>query len=95
MTLPTYDDAFARARDQVPFSNGTEGLDWEARWCATCVHDVDGQAMTGPGCPLLMVALSRRTPAEWTEGPRDESGHYSIRDQYRCGNYEQTPGGGA
>ena len=31
------------------FSNGSEGLDYQATWCDRCVHSGDG---TGPFCPV-------------------------------------------
>ena len=38
-------------------------------------------------CPLIVVALCNRTPAQWLDGPRDENGCYSIADQYTCIEY--------
>lgn len=80
--MRTYKEAFAAARDERAFSNGTEGYGWMGAWCERCLHDVDADE-TG-GCPLVMVALMQRTPSEWLDGPRDEHGRYSIQDQYHC-----------
>lgn len=72
--LPTYDQAWAAARERSPFSNGTEGECWMANNCYRCVNDDPDN-----GCELLLVALLGRTPAEWTE---DKPG--SLGEQYRC-----------
>lgn len=89
-----YEDALARSRDQAPFSNGTEGHGWTETWCARCLRDAPFRNMgKGHGCPLILVALIGRTPAEWLDGPRDEQGSYSIEDQYHCIEF-RAPGGG-
>lgn len=89
-----YEDALARSRDRRPFANGTEGYGWTETWCARCLHDAPFRNMgKGSGCPLMMVALLDRTPAEWLDGPRDEHGRYSIEDQYHCIEF-RAPGGG-
>lgn len=88
MSLPTYDEAFQRAKEGSPFSNGDEGYGWMANWCDRCVHDREARAFEGSGCPLVCVALNRRTPVEWldqkTTGPDGLLIPYSIGDQYRC-----------
>ena len=33
------------------FSNGTEGMDYQSRYCDQCVHDVDGS------CPVWFLHL--------------------------------------
>lgn len=33
------------------FSNGTEGMDYQARYCERCAHDVNND------CPILMLHL--------------------------------------
>lgn len=33
------------------FSNGSEWLDWQARWCSTCIHDVNED------CPVVADML--------------------------------------
>lgn len=90
-----YDEAYARSRDVPAFSNGTEGHGWMANWCDRCLRDApfrNGIAKTG--CPLILVALQDRTPAEWLDGPRDEHGAYSIEDQYVCLEFKGPGGGG-
>ncbi|ASU81530.1 hypothetical protein CDO52_00865 [Nocardiopsis gilva YIM 90087] len=94
MSLPDYDDAYARARERAPFANGTEGYAWIGQWCGSCVHDREGRAMTGPGCPLILVSLMGRTPAEWLDGPRDEQGLCSLHDQYHCMYFRDEDDGG-
>jgi len=89
-----YDDAYKRSREGAPFSNGTEGYGWMANWCDRCTRDAPFRNGISPqGCPLLLIALSERTPAEWLDGPRDEHGRYSIADQYTCVEF-RAPGGG-
>lgn len=81
-------------RDVPPFSNSDEGYGWTASWCDRCLVDAPFRNGISPtGCPLLIIALTGRTPAEWIDGPRDEHGCYSIADQYHCVNF-RAPGGG-
>lgn len=90
-----YDDILARSRDHRPFSNGTEGYGWTETWCYTCLRDSPFRNMgRGSGCPLVLVALQGRTPAEWIDGPRDEEGRYSIEEQYICVEHRPPGGGG-
>jgi hypothetical protein len=89
-----YDDAWNRARDVPPFSNGTEGFGWQANWCDRCLRDaLFRNTGKGSGCPLLCIAVQGRTPAEWLDGPRDEYGRYNIGDQYHCIEF-RAPGSG-
>jgi hypothetical protein len=73
-SLPSFDDAAARAADGPAFSNGTECDAWMANWCYRCVHDDPDE-----GCPLVLVALLGQTPVEWQEAEPGSLGH-----QYRC-----------
>lgn len=83
-----YDDILARSRPGPPFSNGTEGLSWQENWCDRCLRDAPFRNMgKGTGCPIWMVALLGRTPAEWMENRR-----YSLGDQWTCIEY-RAPGG--
>lgn len=46
---------YAEAAKGVPFSNGTEGMDWFAKWCSYCVFDHsahDGSYDNG-GCEIV------------------------------------------
>jgi hypothetical protein len=92
--MRTHEEILAGARDRRPFSNGTEGYGWQANWCDRCLVDAPFRnGLNKSGCPLLLVALSDMTPAEWLDGPRDEEGRYSIEDQYHCVEF-RAPGGG-
>jgi hypothetical protein len=89
-----YDDAWERSREGPAFSNGTEGYGWQAAWCDRCLRDAPFRnGICDSGCPLLMIAIQGRIPAEWFEQPRDENGAYSIADQYHCVEF-RAPGGG-
>jgi hypothetical protein len=96
------DKLYAEAIDEPPFSNADEGYGWTANWCDRCIHDKDqrGDQITGPGCPLLTVALMGRTPIQWLDQKRIENGKltapYSRQDQYHCINFRDEndgPGG--
>lgn len=90
MSLPDFKDAFERALDKRPFSNGDEGYGWMWANCDQCVHDKPAREdHPENGCPLIMVALLEKTPAEWLDQKRftqDGSMYepFSIEDQYRC-----------
>jgi len=73
--MPSYDDAVWRAADRPAFSNGFEGDAWIGRWCCRCQHEED--------CPLILVSMMGRTPAEWQEQDRSDLGN-----QYRCTMFE-------
>jgi hypothetical protein len=90
-----YADALARSRDIPAFSNGSEGEAWTGNWCGRCLRDAPFRNMgKGTGCPLLMISLLSRTPAEWLDGPRDEHGRYSMADQYHCIEFKAPGDGG-
>ena len=93
MSTDTY-DPWEHARDERPFSNGTEGYAWMDNWCfRPCAVDAAWQRYDndkGPkadGCPLIVIALNGKTPAEWIEQPRDEQGRMTLGDQYHCMNF--------
>jgi len=94
MSMPAYADAFARALDSPPFSNGDEGCAWMDNWCDPCLNDGRGLGLDEPQCPLIAVVLSGRTPAEWF-GQRDARGGYRMDDQYHCVRFRHRddPGG--
>lgn len=100
--MRTYDEAMAASKDERPFSNGTEGYAWTGNWCDTCVHDKGARDGTDPkGCPLLMIALMGRTPAEWIEQPwgqikgRPEGETApALGDTYHCTEYVEDDDGG-
>lgn len=93
--MDDYDTAFERARGESPFSNGTCGYGWMDAWCNQCIHDKPArQGDDGNGCPLIMVALVGRTPAEWLPGdPYTDSG-FSIPKQYTCVMFRHEDDGG-
>lgn len=45
-------------------ASGTEGADFEAKWCHRCTRDVDAER--GDGCLLLANAYGGIQPSEWT-----------------------------
>lgn len=96
MTLPTLKEAEARAREGSPFSNGTEGYAWMENWCGRCIHDAPTRRDDwANGCPLILLALTGRTPAEWMEtNPRGLADRYTclyFRDEDHHGPDEPTP----
>ena len=78
--MDDFETAYDNALDTPAFSNGTSGYDWMAAWCDCCAHDAPYQRdETKTGCPLVLVAMWRRTPREWIPGdPAD------LEDQYTC-----------
>jgi hypothetical protein len=83
-----------QSRERRPFANGTEGYGWMAANCDTCIHDKPArQGDEGNGCPLVLLALVGRTPAQWLDGPRDENGRYAIATQYTCIEYRNENNG--
>jgi hypothetical protein len=90
MSLPTFEEADGRARKGSPFSNGTEGECWMDNNCHRCVHDAPTRRDEwDKGCPLIMVALLGKTPAEWMEKNRS-----SLGDQYTCLFFRDEDDGG-
>lgn len=81
-------DAYERAIDEPPFANSDEGYGWMANWCDRCIHDGCGLGEDQPQCPLILVALMGRTPAEWLDqkhlGPDGLLVPYSRADQFHC-----------
>lgn len=90
-----FDDAWNRAREGSPFSNGTEGSCWQSNWCDQCQVDAPFRnGIAQRGCRLLEVALLGRTPAEWLEQAPDEQGRISLYDHYHCVEFRRPGGGG-
>lgn len=91
-----HDQLYDESRDARPFANSTEGYGWFAANCETCIHDKPARrGDEGNGCPLILLALVGRTPAQWLDGPRDENGLYSIAGQYTCIEYRHENDGPA
>jgi hypothetical protein len=76
-------EAWDRAAEVAPFSNSTEGEAWMEAWCYQCSNDGCGVGKDNPQCPLLTVAYSGRTPAEWFD--QTQPGQPPrLGDQYHC-----------
>ena len=48
------------------FSNGTEWDAWNAAWCETCVHDMNGPE---DGCWIILALILGEKPDEVGPGP--------------------------
>jgi hypothetical protein len=96
--LPTYEQAYAAAIDNPPFSNGDEGYGWMYHWCDRCINDKGTRDGSNPqGCPLVCVALMGRTPIEWLDQKRVVDGKlqpYSRGGQYQCTYFRDEEDGG-
>lgn len=67
--------SFDDAKDEPPFSNGTEWEMWSANWChKPCQNDKNED------CPLVMTALLGKTPVEWLPQPPERY----PSDAYHC-----------
>lgn len=76
----------ADATNRSPFSNGTAGEMWMGEWCYRCKRDAAFQAGdSDQGCPLLLVALTQKTPKEWAET--------GLQD-YHCSEFKPLGGDG-
>lgn len=90
MSLPTYDEAFAKAAEGSPFSNSTEGEAWMENNCNRCVHDAATRRDDwSKGCPLILVAYLNKTPAEWMR-----KDGFRLGDQYTCLYFRDEDNGG-
>jgi hypothetical protein len=78
--MRTYEQIMADATPKSPFSNGETGYSWMNDWCwHPCKKD------RNEDCPIIMAALMRVTPKEWTEK--------GIQD-YHCSEFEPDDNGG-
>lgn len=90
MTPDDYDVLFEQAREGAPFSNSSQGMRWMGSWCDRCVHDRPArQGREGEGCPLILVALMHRTPAQWITLTEEDAVHGS----YQCTEFRDDDGG--
>lgn len=81
MNPDDYDRLLAESRDGSPFSNSDQGYGWMAANCDRCIHDKPArEGNDGQGCPLILVALIGRTPAQWL----CETEQDAIFAHYRC-----------
>lgn len=70
----------------VSISNGSEGLEFEERWCERCVHG-DGARDEGEACPIIIAHLLHSgDPAISHFLTRDESGNLG------CSMFIERPG---
>lgn len=82
--MRTPDEIERDARDGSPFSNGTSGEIWMHNWCQKpCAHDGPFQrGETDEGCPLILLALTGKTPIEWLEQDGSQDYHcIEFRDE--------------
>ncbi|MFI5473133.1 hypothetical protein ACIA6D_23200 [Streptomyces cacaoi] len=96
MSPDDYGRLYDEALDEPAFSNSDEGYGWMGANCLTCIHDKPArQGDDGNGCPLILITLMGRRPAQFLDGPRDEHGRYSIARQYTCIEYRHEDNGPA
>jgi hypothetical protein len=75
-----YDRLYDEARDERPFSNGSQGYGWMAANCDRCIHDKPARQGDGSqGCPLVLVALMGKTPAQWLCETDEDWVHANFR----------------
>jgi hypothetical protein len=80
--------------DDSAFSNSDEGYGWMDANCATCIHEKPTrQGDDANGCPLILITLMGKRPAQFLDGPRDEHGRYSRAGQYMCTEYRHEDDG--
>ncbi|MEU0941148.1 hypothetical protein [Embleya sp. NPDC005971] len=85
MTPDDYDALEAEAADESAFANGDESYPWFAANCGTCIHDKPArEGRDGDGCPLILIALIGKRPAQWLDGPRTPEGLFARATQYVC-----------
>lgn len=97
----------ADARDEAPFSNGTEGYGWMENWCwRPCQTPAEKawqayengdrkkplKAYPG-GCPLIMAAMIGKTPVEWLD-QWDGKSPYPIATRFHCTEFIPPDEGG-
>lgn len=74
--MRTYDEALADARDETTFSNSSQWEVWSAKNCDRCFWDKPARQGDGAnGCPLILVALMGKRPAEWLTQTEQQEVH--------------------
>lgn len=69
MSPDDYPALYAQSREGGPFSNSDEGMAFMDAWCDRCVHDRPArQGDDANGCPLVLLTLTDRTPAQFVDG---------------------------
>ena len=93
MSLPTYAEAWASARQETAFSNNDMWECFAERACYRCANDGMGIGKDQPQCPLISVAYGGRTPAEWTDQEPPLGAYLCIyfRDRDDPGGREPEP----
>ncbi|MCI3277474.1 hypothetical protein [Streptomyces cylindrosporus] len=74
--MRTYEEASKEALPEGTFSNSSQWEVWSAKNCDRCVHDEPGrQGDAANGCPLILIALEGRRPAEWLTQTEQQEVH--------------------
>lgn len=86
------------ASQHVPFSNGTEGHAWMAKWCEYCVHDHGAHDQSydpGTCCDLIGNSMVQR-PFQWPEAwlPEPDDGSFSMPSRLCCLAFKPCTNGG-
>jgi hypothetical protein len=80
----------------VPFSNGTEGFAWMAKWCSYCARDHgahDGSFHPDKCCSLIAAAMiDDRWPEAWIPEPDD--GRFFLPSRMICTAFVACSEGG-
>lgn len=63
-----FDELYAESRAPGPFSNSDDGMAFMGAWCDRCAHDRPArQGDDANGCPLVLLTLMDRTPAQFVD----------------------------
>ena len=78
------DSRFAEACHH-PFANGTEFLEWTAKWCRHCARE-HGEHPDGPGEPLCDLLTASLRDDQWPEGwiPEPDDGRFFLPSRMIC-----------
>lgn len=75
---PGLNEVTAAAVAGAPFSSSDDGYAWMSVFCDRCLRDAPFRnGINDTGCPILLVAMTGRTPAQW----RGE------RNGYQCAEF--------
>lgn len=79
--MRAYAEAVKDARDESTFSNSSQWEIWSAKNCDRCFWDKPArQGDEANGCPLILIALEDKRPAEWLA----ETEQQQIHADYTC-----------
>lgn len=88
--MRAYAEAVKEARDEHTFSNSSQWDIWSAKNCDRCFWDKPArQGDEANGCPLILIALEGKRPAEWLL----ESEQAAIHADYTCTEYRHEDDG--